>query len=287
MAPVGRSDRPSMMPVEGRDRGAMPTRFARIFPESKPLIAMLHLPPTLGTPLYDAAGGLDAIVAGVRADLEILSGAAFDAFLFCNEGDRPYSFTAGYEGVATMTRVVSELAPRDRPFGVDFLWDPKAALAVAAATGASFIREVMTGAYESDMGLWSPDVAGLLRERRRLDAGDVAAFMNITPEFASALGDRDLGLVARSAVVSSLADAVLVSGPMAGAEPDLEAVRRVKDAVADVPVIVNTGAKSTNVAAFLAAADGIIVGSDLKRDGYTWNPVDADRVRRFIAAAKG
>jgi len=52
-----------------------------------------------------------------------------------------------------MARVVTEVAPRDRPFGVDYLWDAPAALAVAAASGASFIREVATGAYESDMGL--------------------------------------------------------------------------------------------------------------------------------------
>jgi predicted TIM-barrel enzyme len=67
-----------------------------------------------------------------------------------------------------MTRVVAELAPADRPFGVDFLWDADAALAIAAATGASFIREVATGVYESDMGLWNADAARLLRERRRL-----------------------------------------------------------------------------------------------------------------------
>jgi predicted TIM-barrel enzyme len=77
-----------------------------------------------------------------------------------------------------MTRVVAELAPTDRPFGIDFLWDTRAALAVAAATGASFIRGVMTGAYESDMGLWNTDAAAVLRERRRLDAGDIAVFMN-------------------------------------------------------------------------------------------------------------
>ncbi len=153
-----------------------------LFADSKPLIAMVHLLPTLGTPLYDAESGLAGNVKHVRADLEILLDAGFDALLFCNEGDRPYSFRAGYEGVATMTRVVAELAPTDRPFGVDFLWDPRAALAVAAATGASFVREVMTGTYESDMGLWSTDAADLLRERRRLNADHVEMLMNVTPE---------------------------------------------------------------------------------------------------------
>ena len=258
-----------------------------LFADRKPIIAMVHLLATLGTPLYDAKSGMEGNVEHVRADLEILLDAGFDALLFCNEGDRPYSFHAGYEGVAAMTRVVTELAPTDRPFGVDFLWDPRAALAVAAATGASFVREVMTGTYESDMGLWSTDAADLLRERRRLNADHVGMFMNVTPEFASRLGSRSVGEVARSVVVSSLADAILVSGPMASAELNMDTLREVVKAVdGEVPVIANTGVKSTNVASYLEIADGIIVGSDLKADGYTWNVVDPARVQSFMKAAR-
>jgi membrane complex biogenesis BtpA family protein len=259
---------------------------SQVFGEKKPLIAMVHLPPLPGTPLYDAEAGVEGILAHVRADLDLLAPSDFDAFLFCNEGDRPYVFEAGYDGVAVMTRVVTELAPRDRPFGVDFLWDSRAALAMAVATGASFMRCVATGAYESDMGLWTTDAGALLRERRRLNARDLAVFMNVTPEFASALGRRTVGEVARSVVVSSLADAILVSGPMAGAEPTLDALVEAKAAVGDaVPVFANTGTKSTNVASFLEVADGIIVGSDLKQDGYTWSPVEGARVEKFLQAA--
>jgi membrane complex biogenesis BtpA family protein len=247
---------------------------------------MAHLPPLPGTPLYDDAGGVDAIVESVRLDVEHLTAAGFDAIMFCNEGDRPYELTATFEGVATMARVVSELAPRDRPFGVDYLWDANAALAVAVATGASFIREVTTGVYESDMGLWAPDVAKLLRRRRELAAEHVAVFMNITPEFASSVGSRDIATTARSVSVSSLADAILVSGPMAGAEPSIDAVRAAKAGCGDTPVFANTGVKSTNVAEFLTVADGVIVGSDLKVDGGTWNAVDPARAERFMAEVR-
>jgi len=142
----------------------MGNRFQRVFPGgNKPLIAMAHLGPLPGTPLYDESRGVQGIVDDVARDLDVLLRHPFDAVMFCNEGDRPYTLRAGFEGVAVMSRVVSELAPRDRPFGVDFLWDGRAALSVAQATGAAFIREVMTGTYESDMGLWSPDAGGLLR----------------------------------------------------------------------------------------------------------------------------
>jgi hypothetical protein len=260
--------------------------FRDLFPSGKPIIAMAHVPPLPGTPLYDERRGVDGLVETVRADLQVLLDAGVDAVMFCNEGDRPYTLEAGYDGVSVMTRVVTELRPSDRPFGVDFLWDARAALAIGVATGASFMREVATGSYESDMGLWSPDAAGLLRERRRLQS-DIAIFMNVTPEFASTLGTRGVGPLARSAAVSSLADAILISGPMAGAEPDLALLREAREAVDPaIPVLVNTGTKAGNIAAFLEVADGCIVGSDLKVDGYTWNPVEPARVRRFLEAAR-
>lgn len=266
----------------------MTTRFHEIFADRKPLIAMAHLGPLPGTPLYSRNDGIDGLIASLRADVEILINGGFEAILFCNEGDRPYRFEAGYDGVAAMTRVVTECLPQEIPFGVDFLWDANAALAVGVACGASFMREVTTGVYESDMGLWGTDAGHLLRERRRLDAEHLAIFMNITPEFASPLGDREISMIARSTVVSSLPDALLVSGPAAGSEPRLEDVASVKEAVGtDLPVLVNTGTKSSNISRFLEVADGAIVGSDLKIDGYTWNPVDAERVERFLTAARG
>jgi hypothetical protein len=149
------------------------------------------------------------------------------------------------------------------------------------------MREVVTGAYDSDMGLWNTDAAGLLRERRQLES-DILIFMNVTPEFAPPIGARGVGAAARSAAVSSLADAILISGPMAGTEPDIAALRKARVAVDPAtPVLINTGAKSTNIVSFLEVVDDCIVGSDLKVGGYTWNPVDPGRVRDFIRAARG
>jgi membrane complex biogenesis BtpA family protein len=204
-----------------------------LFGVTKPVIAMAHLPALPGTPRYNHKTGIEGIVEHVRQDVRYLLEGGVDAILFCNEDDRPYTFQANFESVAVMSRVVSELRPPDRPFGVDFLWDAKAPLAVAKATGASFIREVITGVYESDMGLWTPDAGALYRYRRQIDAESVKIFANITPEFASPLGNRSIYQRAKSAVISSLVDAILIAGPMAGAEPDIAALKKAKDAVGD------------------------------------------------------
>ncbi len=264
------------------------SRFKNIFPNvAKPLIAMAHVPPLPGTPLFDEKAGVQGLIDHVKRDTELLLAGGFDAILFCNEGDRPYKLNAGLEAAAVMTRVTTECKPTDRPFGVDYLWDAQCALAIAVGTGASFMREVITGAWESDMGPWNPDAAKLLRDRRSFGRDDLGIFANITPEFASSIGNRTPAQVAKSTVVSSLADVILVSGPMAGSEPDVRTVAEVREALdSSIPVLLNTGAKAGTIKEFFKYADGCIVGSDLKRDGYTWNEVDPERVKRFVDAAR-
>ena len=257
----------------------------RIFNSSKPVIAMAHFPALPGTPRYDPSVGVDGIIDRMHQDIDHLLEGGVDSIMFCNEDDRPYSLQASFEGVAVMSRAITEVRPANRAFGVDYLWDAKAALALAKATGAAFIREVVTGVYESDMGLWAPDAGALFRYRSQIDAEHVAVFANITPEFASPLGNRTVYQRAKSAVVSSLVDAILIAGPMAGKEPDLSLLKEAKQAVGeDVPVFLNTGARSDNIRPYLRIADGVIVGSSLKVDGYTWNPVDPERVKAFMAA---
>ena len=257
------------------------------FGVEKAVIAMAHFPALPGTPRYDPRLGIDGMRECMRRDVAALLEGGVDAIMFCNEDDRPYRFHAGFESVAVMTRIITELRPKDRPFGVDFLWDAFAPLAIAKATGATFIREVITGVYESDMGLWAPDAGEILRYRRAIDAENVHIFANITPEFASPLGERSVAQRARSAVVSSLVDAILIAGPMAGAEPDISWLLEAREAVGNqVPILLNTGARLDNIHRYLQVADGVIVGSSLKVDGYTWNPVDPERVKAFMSAVR-
>ena len=256
----------------------------KLFGRPKPVIAMMHLLPLPGRPLYDNHGGMAAVVAALRRDLDILQEGGVDGLLFCNEGDRPYPLRTDRAPIAAMAAAIGELRPHIRlPYGVDLLWDAMAALAVARAVRASFVREVFTGVYDSDMGLWQPDAAAALDYRHHLDADDVSLFFNIEPEFARPVAQRSVGALARSVVVSSLADAILISGPMAGAEADLSHISEAKSAVpTTTPVLANTGVRIETVRATLAVADGVIVGTGLKRDGYTWNPVDPERVQRFM-----
>lgn len=255
-----------------------------LFPgRTKVVIGMVHLGALPGAPLHDAAGGIGGIVDAARADLAALQDNGIDAVMFGNENDRPYTLAAPVESVAAMAAVIASLRPAIRvPFGVDYLWDPRASVAIAAATGATFVREIFTGVYASDMGLWAPDAAGAARLRRALGRPDLKFLFNVNAEFAAPLDTRPIGLRARSAVFSSLADAILVSGPLTGEAAEGAALSEVRAAVASVPVLANTGVTLDNVADILAVADGCIVGTHFKVDGITWNRVDGARVARFM-----
>lgn len=264
------------------------TVIEQLFNKPKAIIAMAHFPALPGQPLYDAVGGLDKIRDVVVEDANRLVDAGVDGILFCNEGDRPYRTTAGPETTAVMAAVIRDAVRGiGIPFGVDVLWDPKAAIAIALATGASFVREVFTGAYSSDFGLWTPDPAAALRYRREIGAGDVFCLYNITAEFAAPLAPRDIGLTARSAVFSSLADGICVSGNLTGTAPDIDLIEEVKRALPETAVIANTGVRAETVGGFLSVADAVIVGTALKCDGVTWNEVDPERAKRFLEAASG
>jgi membrane complex biogenesis BtpA family protein len=254
----------------------------RIFGVDKPLIGMCHLLALPGRPRHDVAKGVDGITAAVARDVSALQDAGVDGLLFCNEHDLPYQKQVGTEAAAAMAAVIGRL--RDAitlPFGVDLLWDPKAALAVARATGAAFVREVFTGVFDSDMGLLAPDFGDLAGYRHAIGADDVAVFTNITPEASRSVSNRPVADRARGATYLGV-DALLISGPQAGVGAELTDIKEAKAAVPHVPVLANTGVTLHTAEEVLAVADGCIVGTSLKVDGSTWNPVDPDRARAMV-----
>jgi uncharacterized protein len=269
----------------------MTINFRRVFGTRKPVIGMVHFGALPGTPLYDPEAGIAGLIDGVTKDLRALQAAGLDAVMFGNENDRPYELRVDPASTATMSYAIGSLRREITvPFGVNVLWDPMSTIALAVATGASFAREIMTGTYAADMGSWTPDAGAAMRYRERLGRRDLAMLFNISAEFAWSLDRRSLPDRARSAVFSSIPDAVLVSGAITGEAAALSDLEAVKKVLPETPVLANTGVKHSTVADVLAVADGCIVGSSLKVDGNTWNPVDPQRASEFmrlVRAARG
>lgn len=204
-----------------------------MFGVSKPIIAMCHLQALPGDPSYDRAGGMARVVELALHDLLHLQDGGVDAVMFSNEFSLPYLTKVRPETTVAMARVIGELRHRITvPFGVNVLWDAVASIDLAAATGALFMREVITGVYASDFGLWNTNVGETVRHKMAL-APDLRLLFNIVPEAAAYLGTRTVIDIARSTVFNNRPDALCVSGLTAGAEADTEVLSQVKAAVPD------------------------------------------------------
>jgi len=240
-----------------------------LFGTAKPIIAMCHLRALPGDPMYDREGGMERVVELARHDLHKLQNGGVDAVMFSNEFSLPYLTKVKTVTVAAMARVIGELKSEITvPFGVNVLWDPIASLDLAAATGAQFIREIITGVYASDFGLWNTNVGETVRHKQRVGAEGVRMLYNIVPEAAKYLADRDIADIAKSTVFNNRPDALCVSGLTAGAP--------------DTVVFCNTGCTKETIAQQLSVADGAVVGTTFKKDGKFDNLVDEQRVREFM-----
>jgi len=250
----------------------------------KPVIGMCHLMALPGDPGYDATAGLGAVIEHARQELAGLQEGGVDGVLISNEFSLPYLTRTEPITAITMARVIGELRSQITvPFGVNVLWDGTASIDLAVATGARFVREIFTGAYASDFGVWNTDVGATARHRRAVSGDDVRLLFNIVPEAASYLAPRDLASIARSTIFNCLPDGLCISGLTAGAPTDTSMLTVVKEVAGDTPVVVNTGVNADNVAEQLRIADAAIVGTFFKRDGRFENQVDVERVRRLMA----
>lgn len=253
----------------------------------KAIIAMCHLMPLPGDPYFDKEKGMDYVVEMARMDLRSLQEGGVDAVMFSNEFSLPYLTDVKTETVAAMARIIGELKAEIKiPFGVNVLWDAKKSLDLAAATGALFIREIFTGVYASDFGLWNTNVGETVRHQYRIGAEKVKLLFNIVPEAAAYLSEREIESIAKSTVFNNRPNALCVSGITAGSETDSQILKRVKEAVPDTVVLANTGVRLKNLEQQLSIADGAVVGTTFKLDGIFENHVDQQRVKAFMDKVK-
>jgi membrane complex biogenesis BtpA family protein len=259
-----------------------------IFPRDKALIGMVHLLPLPGSPRY--GGSLHSVIKRAVGDAVTLASGGMDACLVENTGDAP--FTAGAVGPETataMTSVVTEIRRAVRvACGVNVLKnDPRTALAIAHATGAQFIRiTVHAGVVATGQGIIQGDAFGTLRYRQAIGAEEVALLVDFMTKHGAPLAPLEPEQEARDLVHRELADALVVSGKGTGEAADMELLKTIRKAVPQTPLFVGSGATPETIRALLETADGVIVGTAVKRDGRLANPVDLARVERLVRAAR-
>jgi hypothetical protein len=256
---------------------------------ARTLIGMVHVLPLPGSPRW--GGRMEDVVAAALADARALVDGGMDALLVENHGDAPFTPARVEAGTVAGLSLAADALRRafpDVPLGVNVLKnDARAALAIATAVGARFIRvNVHAGAVLADQGIVHSDAHGTLRDRRLLGA-DVLIFADVQGKHAVPLAPVELEQEARDLVHRGLADALVVTGRATGEPTPLGDVKRVRGASGGVPILVGSGVTPETIAETLSVADAVIVGTSLKHGGDVRNPVDPARVRKLVAAARG
>lgn len=261
--------------------------FKDLFGVEKPIIAMCHFKALPGDPAYDEKQGMNWVIEKAKEDFVALQRGGVDAVMFSNEYSLPYLTKVRCETVAAMARIIGELQPLiEIPYGVNCLWDPVASLDLAVATDAKFVREIFTGVYASDFGLWNTNCGEVIRHQHAIGAENVKLLFNIVPEAARYLADRDIETITKTTIFNCRPDALCVSGVTAGSATDTDILQKAKNNAGDTPVFANTGSKIETIEKILSIADGAVVGTTFKYEGKFENQVDETRVSAFMSKVK-
>jgi membrane complex biogenesis BtpA family protein len=255
--------------------------------KSRLLVGVIHLGPLPGSPGWREP--LEKIVQSAVAEGETLLGAGFDGLLVENYGDAPFHpDQVPPITVASMMRAALALRGLGEfPLGVNVLRnDVSAALAIAVAAGADFIRvNIHAGAFATDQGLIQGRAHDTLRLRRDLDAEKVEIWADVLCKHARPVGETSLEDAARDLVERACADKLILTGSRTGEPADPEDLGRLRRLRLRKDIIVGSGLMEQNLH-LVSEAQGAIVASALRRGGRAGEPLDPKRVRSFIRAWK-
>lgn len=257
--------------------------------ESKPkhLVGMIHVRALPGTP-KNCLSNEDIIMKALE-EAKIYADNNYDAIIIENMFDIPYlKREVGPEIISMMAiicRDIKKLYFPNKPVGVQILGGcNKSSLAVAFASGCDFIRaEGFVFGHVADEGYMDADAGELLRYRKNIGADKVKVFTDIKKKHSShsITSDLSIGDISKNAEYF-LSDAIIVTGSSTGKEASLEELKEVKK-LCSIPLYIGSGITIENLKLFIDYADGFIVGSYFKYDGYWANEIDPEKVKGLKA----
>lgn len=233
------------------------------------LIGVVYLAPSLG---YKDYPGSEKVIEMAIQDTKIYFEAGVDAVLLENENDHPYTLTATSQVIASMTATtlaVVKAFPK-KNIGVEFLLnDPKASLAIAAASGAQFIRtdyfvdRMSRPEYGGDMHI---DPQAVMDYRKQLKAESIKIYSDIQVKYATMLEQKSLAESARQAEHYG-SDGAVVSGTKTGVAPSAEELKSARSGGKNISIMIGSGLNVENIPLLKPYLDGAIVGTSMMIDG--------------------
>ncbi len=253
----------------------------------KQLIGMVHLKALPGAPLYS---DWQYVIDTALSEAKILESEGFDAIIIENMHDIPYlNRKVGAEITASFAVIASILKSSiNIPIGIQILAGANTqAIAVAKAANLDFIRaEGFVFSHIADEGLMNSDAGELLRYRKKIDAENVKIYTDIKKKHSSHSITADLSIAEMvKAAEFFLSDGVIITGKSTGLPADINELKQVR-AVTDLPIFIGSGITDENLKNYVEYADGFIVGSYIKEDGYWKNLLSLKRIKKLVSVFK-
>ena len=250
-----------------------------------PIVGMIHLVPLAGAPRY--GGDPRLVQQRAHEDAAALVEGGVHGLMVENFGDTPFQRDAApAETIAQIAAIAGDIRRQfpDVPLGINVLRnDGPGAMAIAHAVGAQFIRvNIFCGAKLTDQGMIQGNAAEVMRCRARLRAEQISVFADVDVKHSAPLAERMLEDEVSDTLVRGHADALIVSGTATGQPTSVSMLRSVKNVARGAPVWVGSGVCPETVQSLVVEADGLIVGTSLKKDGVPANPVEIQRVRELM-----
>ena len=261
------------------------------------LIGVVHLPPLPGSPGAHRMHPSEALQkAGLWAvkEAKLLAQMGFDGVILENFGDIPfYKTQVGPETIASLAVISAAIRESTSiQLGINLLRnDPFSALAVAAVTGADFIRtNVLSGVVATDQGLIEGRAAELVRERLRLNAQNVKILADVHVKHAKTLSSSSLTLAIEETAGRGGADGIIITGSTTGRAPEFNDLEEAAAACrhSGVPVFIGSGMTADRLQLLSKEKSAreyhLIVGSALRRGGRAGEPMEPKRLKELVKA---
>ncbi len=249
---------------------------------------MVHLLPLPGSPLYQ--NNFKAVLARAHSDSEKLIKSGFDGFIIENYGDKPFfPDKVPYETITAMSIVTYELKKRfsNKFIGINVLRnDPVSAMIIASIVNVDFIRvNVFSYSVLTDQGIINSKSYDVLRIRKNLNS-NVKIFADIRVKHSYPIANYPIEQEIEDTLFRHLADALILTGPSTGKEVNIKLLKKLKNLYPQIPILVGSGVNNKNVKTIFSISDGFIVGTYIKADNITDNPVDINKARELIELIK-
>ena len=248
------------------------------------LIGVVHVLPLPGTPLENCS--FEEVLDRAIYDANELKAGGCDTVILENFGDAPF-LRGSVEAhcISMMTVIAFHVKNLGLKIGINILRnDATAAMAIATAIGAEFIRvNVHTGAAWTDQGLIQGDAYKTLQYRRQLRSSvDIAA--DIMVKHARPAGDWTILDAAKDAFFRGRAKYLIITGSGTGAAVDWSEVEMIRTALPTVPLWIGSGMTPEALSKASKWINGAIVGTFFHENSDLDRPLTRHRVKEFVDA---